>query len=430
MVRITVDNYRDFDSLVVYELPKGSLVVDLKAEIEATEGHQRLGNRRGDGPDYQDYQDDQNLDSLISGNLCETIIYLRQALIYCHFKLRDITETSDYYLKHQETEIVGISVNLDRPIYTSKLRRDWRYRTALSPELFALDPYGQPTINISDISKPFSYYGIRNGDVITIISLPPPHYYSSLSKRGLLPPIVDEIHKYFPPFPCSNYTPLQTYTIVQAKHNWDGEIMHPHIKGISLKRNALFISEKSSFIGQPGWLYGSPIPSTEVGSPERPYVPALDKKIVFVTIPESEVLNVQVHENELHRKEIHTDKEVTESQSKERHLDGVNIGTHGTTVGFQGGMSGKYSFGSTEKGSKVSQRKVTAGIDKEDTIFWNLKAPSTKLDEDGLNGEEVITLVLKEKPVEFKYNCRITHAKNGVEKTMERRTKNWPRKLF
>ncbi|GJJ12829.1 hypothetical protein Clacol_007074 [Clathrus columnatus] len=514
MVRIMVDNYKDRESLAVYELPEGSSIIDLKAEIEATEGipiaHQRLGTGKWDieEPDYRDYQDDQNLDSLIPGDLSEIIIYLRRALIYCYFRLRETAEFSRTDSNPQKPMIMKISVDLDEPICTSSLVRTARYMATISPELFVLDLDGQPTISISDMKKPFSYYGIRNGD-------------------------------------------------------------HPHFKGLPLKRNAL-ISAKRSPTVQPGWLYGSPIPSTDVESLGQPYVPAFDRRIVgyfpenyvspqaveeeveqpsettavleipslppfqfppasgmtfrlpisdkghsflnltvnyecvsspadptyvtisllcathdirrvsaisiFISIPESEVLNVEVRENEAHRKEIHTDKEVAENQSKERHLDGVNIGTHGTTVGFQGGISGKYFLGSTEKRSKVSRRKVTAGIDKEDSIFWNLKAPSTKLDEDGLNGEEFITLVLKKKPVEFrlgifcrnvtagidkkhrifwdlkapntkldedglngeefitlvlkkkparfKYNCRVTHAKNGVEKTTERRTKS------
>ncbi|GJJ10412.1 hypothetical protein Clacol_004638 [Clathrus columnatus] len=130
------------------------------------------------------------------------------------------------------------------------------------------------------------------------------------------------------------------------------------------------------------------------------------------------VSDVQICENEAHRKEIQTDQEVTETRSQDKHFDGINIGVHGTSVGFQGGISQQHSINNTVKASKV--------ILKEDTIFWNLKAPMTRLDDDGLNGEEFLTFVLTKKPVRFKYKCRVTHVvEDGVKKTTERISRDW-----
>ncbi|GJJ10416.1 hypothetical protein Clacol_004642 [Clathrus columnatus] len=123
---------------------------------------------------------------------------------------------------------------------------------------------------------------------------------------------------------------------------------------------------------------------------------------LFIQTPHTTVIDIQVCDNEAHKEEIHTDKEVTESRSRQTHFDGITIGTHGTTVGFQGGMSKGRSIGSTEKGNRISRRKVDAGVYNDNTIFWNLKAPATKLDEDGLIGEESITFVLTKKPVQFR----------------------------
>ncbi|GJJ10415.1 hypothetical protein Clacol_004641 [Clathrus columnatus] len=512
MISITLHNFKDKESLTVYELPEGSSVIDLKTEIEATEGipigHQRLHYGRWD---KRDLQNDKSLELLISRGPPKSIFYLVEARIYCQpsFKGDIIESNRTLYLRKEE-----FFVDLDEPIRTSSVVTHWMYQWSPS-ELSVLDSVAQRTVNISDISQSFSFYGICNGDVINIVSEPWTtvqwEYYESQRYQAAHRPA---------PAPPKYH---EKYTIVKAKYDWDGEILkHPEIRGLPLERGALFnavtvIPDSPSFkeiITSPGWLYGTSISSSELNSqlsffnnlsaglrktpqgwfpenfvspiekvadqpseaenvleiPSLPLfhfppatgmtfrVPISDKghsflKLtvnyecisspvdpthvtvsllcsthdirrisavsVFIMVPEGEASNIQVCENEAHRKEIHTEKEITETQSKEKHFDGFNLGTAGATVELQGGISGKRSFGSTEKGSKVSRRKVSATIDKADTIFWNLKAPASKLDEDGLDGEESITFVLKRKPVLFKYKCRVTHAKNGVEKSIE-----------
>ncbi|GJJ10386.1 hypothetical protein Clacol_004612 [Clathrus columnatus] len=499
MVHVAIDSYKDKDSLAIYELAEGSSIIDLKAEIEATEnipvGHQRLVYKE------QELKDSEGVDPL------KTVIYLLKARIYLYLKQQREASDNERLIKRQEDEIIDISVDLEEPVRSlSKLiQRDGKTINTSTAKLFVLDSDKQPIVNISDVNQSFSSYGVCNGNIIDVV-------YESWTAAET------DFDRLFG-FPHSHGETLRK--VVRAKYDWDGEIKHPIIKGLPLKRNDLFnaITVSDGFV-PPGWLYGSGIHQPEPKStwllfsffrrgkekekdtntfqgffPEsftvadtKEDLESSDLKIpplppfqfppatgmifhmpfsdnghsflkltvhyellsgptdttrvtmkllcstndtrrissvgMFITIPYcNEISDVQVCDNEAHRKEIQTDKQVTDNQSKETHFDGINIGAHGVTVGLQGGVSRKRSISDTEKGLKISQRKVEAGVLKEGTIFWNLKAPMTKLDDDGLTGEESITFTLTKKPVEFKYDCRVTHSRNGVEKIAQRVSK-------
>ncbi|GJJ10388.1 hypothetical protein Clacol_004614 [Clathrus columnatus] len=528
-IRIAIDSFKDKDSRAVYELPGGSSVTSLKAEIEATEnipvGHQRLVHND------LDLEDNESLDSLVLQDPCNTIVKLLQPRIYVHLE-RDTNESKP------QVKTVDLSLDLADPIRTSLMwltGSDGKTIDLSSAKLSVLGSKKRPSIRISDIDRSFLSYGILNGDVIDIVykkSLDDPNQSTS-SLDDLMPPkkrrrlsgssnTNESISS--SPFRdnieskkrrgLSDSPKKSPRKLVRAKYSWDGETMTPTIKGLSLKRDALIeVSEVERHTTQPGWLYGFQVDRSEplwkVFSSKKGYFPesfvyAVNEKgsekhletadttfsdeipslppfrfppatgmefhmpisdhghsflkltanyhrislpsdpthvtfsllcsthdnrrvssvSIFITIPESTVSKVEVCKNEAHEKEIQTDLEVAESREKTKHFDGANIGTHGTTVGFQGGISKKHSIDYVEKGIKISRRIVNVGISKKDTIFWKLKAPMTNLDGEGLNGEESITLILMKKPAKFKYECRVTHVKDGIKKTTERIFKN------
>ncbi|GJJ10414.1 hypothetical protein Clacol_004640 [Clathrus columnatus] len=413
MIHITVDSFKYTDSFAVYELPEGSSVIDLKTEIEATEsiligsqtcmllvyshteisGHQRLVY------DNRDLQDNEKLDSSIFEDPSNGIIYLLQARIYLHLIEQDahFDKTSNCDSKPQEVQIIEISVDLERPV---RKRHDW---VSLQSGWLYGTPIGRSKINSSfwqpflerqsegyfpEVFVSYAYVGgnVRNNletednNMINIPPQLPPFRYPPADGMTFHMPISDNGHSFL------------KLTVDYALTSHPVDPTHVTISLLCTTHDIRRISSIS----------------------------------VFITIPQSTVSDVQICENEAHRKEIQTDQEVTETRSQDKHFDGINIGVHGTSVSFQGGISQQHSIGNTVKASKVFRRKVDTGILKEDTIFWNLKAPMTRLDDDGLNGEEFLTFVLTKKPVRFKYKCRVTHAVgNGVKKTTERISRDW-----
>lgn len=139
--------------------------------------------------------------------------------------------------------------------------------------------------------------------------------------------------------------------------------------------------------------------------------------------PDNCLTNIQTQENAIPEEPTHTDQKVTTTKSKEGQISGFNIGVGGTSIGIQGGVLSTYSVENAEKGSKTYRKEISAGLRGGSMIFWDLKASVTNLDEKGLQGEENISFVVARKPERFKYNCRITHAKDGVEKKFRRVSK-------
>ncbi|GJJ10361.1 hypothetical protein Clacol_004587 [Clathrus columnatus] len=519
MVHVTVDNFKDKDSFAVYELAEGSSVIDLKTEIEATEGvsigRQRLvyNNR--------DLQDNESLDdSSIFNHDISNGFFVRLLPVQICIRFGQHRNEGEF----QKDRDIQVQVDLEEPVYSIEQNDDLWYELQIrggtldSAKLSVLgSDTTQPTISISDINRSFLSYGIHHNDVINVVckwksrttddgDMAAPHNVTlgllqdmSLSSGEVV--TVEET----------------TIEVITEKSSIPVETekstVHPTIKGLSLKCDALIELIEHDESSQPGWLYGTPIDRSEREpfwhSKKRGYFPGsfvsvveehlkgqheevtditkvpplppfrfppaegrtfrmpiadgghsflklmVDYELaacpittpthvtisllcstynnrrvssvsVMLTIPQNTVIEVKIRENEAHRKEFRSEQEITESRSEEKQFNGLNIGALGTTVDIEGGISKKHSIDDTEKGTKISRRKVDAGILEEDTIFWNLKAPMTKLDEDGLNGKESITFVLKKKPVKFNYECRVTHVRNGVEKTVKRIPRDWP----
>jgi hypothetical protein len=151
-----------------------------------------------------------------------------------------------------------------------------------------------------------------------------------------------------------------------------------------------------------------------------------------ISIPNNEASEIESIPNSSSLEKVITDVQVRETRQVDKHFDGLSVGVSQVKVEVKGGASSGQTSERSETAKKEYTKTSTARLDPEDSgvIIWQIKAPGSLTDHEGLREEERMTFTLRRKPEKFFYTCLVDHAKDGKQFTGKHGSLNLPKRVL